>query len=141
MSIQTLCRSANPLGKIMDYVQVCIVGLLNNFVSLNTPYHLPSLPPSFLSQEDIDSMQKELEMWQLENRKHAEALQKEQRYVQQLVCTIPVTRFPSCSITERELQPLRAQLEGLEAKIVEQVHTYVLCSHQWLVGGALKILR
>ncbi len=23
-SIQTLCRSANPLGKIMDYVQVCV---------------------------------------------------------------------------------------------------------------------
>lgn len=73
-SIQTLCKSANPLGKIMDYVQ-----------------------------EDIDSMQKELEMWELENRKHAEAVQREQ------------------SVTELELQPLRAQLEELEAKIVEQV--------------------
>lgn len=73
-SIQTLCKSANPLGKIMDYVQ-----------------------------EDIDSMQKELEMWQVENRKHSEAVEKEQ------------------GITELELQPLRSQLEELEAKIVEQV--------------------
>uniref|UniRef100_A0A8D0HI98 TRAF3-interacting protein 1 n=1 Tax=Sphenodon punctatus TaxID=8508 RepID=A0A8D0HI98_SPHPU len=49
-SIQTLCRSALPLGKIMDYIQ-----------------------------EDMDAMKNELQMWQHENKQHAGALQKEQR--------------------------------------------------------------
>ncbi|XP_065736814.1 TRAF3-interacting protein 1 isoform X1 [Phocoena phocoena] len=49
VSIQTLCRSALPLGKIMDYIQ-----------------------------EDVDAMQNELQLWHSENRQHAEALQKEQ---------------------------------------------------------------
>ncbi|XP_026972698.1 TRAF3-interacting protein 1 isoform X4 [Sagmatias obliquidens] len=49
VSIQTLCRSALPLGKIMDYIQ-----------------------------EDVDAMQNELQLWHSENRQHAEALRKEQ---------------------------------------------------------------
>ncbi|CAH6791937.1 Traf3ip1 [Phodopus roborovskii] len=49
MSIQTLCKSALPLGKIMDYIQ-----------------------------EDVDAMQNELQLWHSENRQHAEALSKEQ---------------------------------------------------------------
>lgn len=49
MSIQTLCKSALPLGKIMDYIQ-----------------------------EDVDAMQNELQLWHSENKQHAEALQKEQ---------------------------------------------------------------
>ncbi|XP_055472582.1 TRAF3-interacting protein 1 isoform X1 [Psammomys obesus] len=48
-SIQTLCKSALPLGKIMDYIQ-----------------------------EDVDAMQNELQLWHSENRQHAEALSKEQ---------------------------------------------------------------
>ncbi|XP_067844055.1 TRAF3-interacting protein 1 isoform X2 [Heptranchias perlo] len=48
-SIQTLCRSALPLGKIMDYIQ-----------------------------EDMDSMQNELSTWRRENKKHAESLLREQ---------------------------------------------------------------
>ena len=51
-SIQTLTRSVNPLGKIMDFVQ-----------------------------EDLDSMQKELEVWKKENGQNQVALQREQRYV------------------------------------------------------------
>lgn len=47
-SIQTLTRSANPLGKIMDYVQ-----------------------------EDLDSMQKELERWKKENKQHQMDLKRE----------------------------------------------------------------
>ncbi|XP_068803844.1 TRAF3-interacting protein 1 isoform X14 [Struthio camelus] len=50
VSIQTLCRSSLPLGKIMDYIQ-----------------------------EDMDAMKNELQMWRHENRQLAEALQKEQR--------------------------------------------------------------
>ncbi|XP_009985268.1 PREDICTED: TRAF3-interacting protein 1, partial [Tauraco erythrolophus] len=49
VSIQTLCRSALMLGRIMDYIQ-----------------------------EDMDAMKNELQMWRQENRQHAEALQKEQ---------------------------------------------------------------
>ncbi|XP_059785067.1 TRAF3-interacting protein 1 isoform X6 [Balaenoptera ricei] len=47
-SIQSLCRSALPLGKIMDYLQ-----------------------------EDVDAMQQELQLWRSESRQHAEALQAE----------------------------------------------------------------
>ncbi|XP_051479758.1 TRAF3-interacting protein 1 isoform X2 [Apus apus] len=47
--IQTLCRSALSLGRIMDYLQ-----------------------------EDMDAMKNELQTWRQENRQHAEALQKEQ---------------------------------------------------------------
>ncbi|KAM8806733.1 TRAF3-interacting protein 1 [Eudromia elegans] len=49
VSIQTLCRSSLPLGKIMDYIQ-----------------------------EDMDAMKNELQMWRHENRQLGEALQKEQ---------------------------------------------------------------
>ncbi|XP_052493485.1 TRAF3-interacting protein 1 [Budorcas taxicolor] len=49
VSIQTLCRSALPLGKIMDYIQ-----------------------------EDVDAMQNELQLWRAESQQHAEALQQEQ---------------------------------------------------------------
>lgn len=49
VSIQTLCRSALPLGKIMDYIQ-----------------------------EDVDAMQNELQLWHSESQQHAEALQQEQ---------------------------------------------------------------
>ncbi|XP_070614543.1 TRAF3-interacting protein 1 [Erythrolamprus reginae] len=48
-SIQTLCRSALPLGKIMDYIQ-----------------------------EDVDAMKNELQTWQNENKELEEILQKEQ---------------------------------------------------------------
>lgn len=50
-SIQTLCRSALPLGKIMDYLQ-----------------------------EDADAMRLELQLWRRENQQHAEALRAEQRW-------------------------------------------------------------
>ncbi|XP_068428121.1 TRAF3-interacting protein 1 isoform X5 [Clinocottus analis] len=49
-SIQTVCRSTLPLGKIMDYIQ-----------------------------EDMDAMQAELHTWRRENKEHAQALLQEQR--------------------------------------------------------------
>ena len=49
-SIQGLTRSANPLGKVMDYVQ-----------------------------EDLDSMQQELDKWRSENAQHALDLKREMR--------------------------------------------------------------
>ncbi|XP_071482744.1 TRAF3-interacting protein 1-like [Diadema antillarum] len=75
-AIQTLTRSANPLGKIMDYLQ-----------------------------EDVDSMQKELELWQRENKEHGLAIKREQ------------------GITDSELEPLQAQLAELDQAIADQVDT------------------
>ncbi|KAF6362332.1 TRAF3 interacting protein 1 [Rhinolophus ferrumequinum] len=49
VSIQTLCKSALPLGKTMDYLQ-----------------------------EDVDAMQHELQLWHSENKQHAETLREEQ---------------------------------------------------------------
>ncbi|XP_047457703.1 TRAF3-interacting protein 1 isoform X2 [Mugil cephalus] len=49
-SIQMVCRSSLPLGKIMDYIQ-----------------------------EDMDAMQAELHTWRRENKEHAQALLQEQR--------------------------------------------------------------
>lgn len=49
-SIQMVCRSSLPLGKIMDYIQ-----------------------------EDMDAMQAELLSWRRENKEHAQALLQEQR--------------------------------------------------------------
>ncbi|XP_036425319.1 TRAF3-interacting protein 1 isoform X5 [Colossoma macropomum] len=72
-SIQTVCRSALPLGKIMDYIQ-----------------------------EDMDSMQNELQSWRRENKEHAQALQQEQR------------------ITDSAVEPLKAELAELEQLIKDQ---------------------
>uniref|UniRef100_A0A8C9PLQ2 TRAF3-interacting protein 1 n=1 Tax=Spermophilus dauricus TaxID=99837 RepID=A0A8C9PLQ2_SPEDA len=73
VSIQTLCKSALPLGKIMDYIQ-----------------------------EDVDAMQNELQLWHMENKQHAEALQKEQ------------------SITDCAVEPLKVELAELEQMIKDQ---------------------
>lgn len=72
-SIQTLCRSALPLGKIMDYIQ-----------------------------EDMDTMQNELQTWRQENRQHAEELLREQ------------------SVTDTAVEPLKTKLVELEQLIKEQ---------------------
>ncbi|KTF82235.1 hypothetical protein cypCar_00034475 [Cyprinus carpio] len=72
-SIQTVCRSALPLGKIMDYIQ-----------------------------EDMDSMQNELQTWRRENKGNAQALLQEQR------------------ITDSVMEPLKAELAELEQLIKDQ---------------------
>ncbi|XP_069119602.1 TRAF3-interacting protein 1-like isoform X2 [Argopecten irradians] len=73
-SIQTLTRSANPLGKIMDYVQ-----------------------------EDLDSMQKELERWKTENKEHVLALKREK------------------GITDKAIEPMKAQLGEVDQAIADQM--------------------
>ncbi|XP_073767868.1 TRAF3-interacting protein 1 isoform X7 [Danio rerio] len=72
-SIQTVCRSALPLGKIMDYIQ-----------------------------EDMDSMQNELQSWRRENKENAQALLQEQR------------------ITDGVVEPLKVELAELEQLIKDQ---------------------
>ncbi|KAK7877243.1 hypothetical protein WMY93_032044 [Mugilogobius chulae] len=72
-SVQSLCRSALPLGKIMDYIQ-----------------------------EDVDSMNAELQQWRSENRRHAQELQEEHR------------------LTQGALLPLQALLQELDSQMQEQ---------------------
>ncbi|CAG2192613.1 IFT54 [Mytilus edulis] len=77
-SIQTLTRSANPLGKIMDYVQ-----------------------------EDLDSMQKELERWKTENKEHQIELKREK------------------GVTDKAVEPLKAQLSEVDQAIKDQLDLIV----------------
>eukprot|EP00743_Colponemidia_sp_Colp-15_P001674 GILK01001830.1.p1 GENE.GILK01001830.1~~GILK01001830.1.p1 ORF type:complete len:562 (-),score=151.20 GILK01001830.1:246-1901(-) len=72
-SIQTLCQSTNPLGKCMDFVH-----------------------------DDIESMNKELDMWRNEYRQASNALDDEIRS------------------TDQTLQPLMDALAAVEEKIQEQ---------------------
>ncbi|OCT63719.1 TRAF3-interacting protein 1 [Xenopus laevis] len=97
-SIQTLCRSALPLGKIMDYLQ-----------------------------EDVDTMQNELQIWRRENNQHAKALLQEQ------------------SVTETAVEPLKAELAELEQLIKEQqdkictMKSNILCNEEKIQKMVLRI--
>merc|ERR1712018_834184 len=71
---QTLTRSANPLGKLMDFLQ-----------------------------EDIDSMQRELETWRNENRELQSKLRAEE------------------NLTQQSIEPLKSHLTELESSIQEQL--------------------
>ena len=77
-------------------------------------------------QEDLDSMEQELEMWRRENSRHADALRREERCVPSLPHLHSHHHHhhpppPPPRITEDELTPLRAQLAELNSKIKEQV--------------------
>jgi len=73
-SIQTLTRSANPLGKLMDFLQ-----------------------------EDVDSMQRELETWREENRNLQAQLRAEEM------------------LTQQSIEPLKNHLVDLEKAVQEQL--------------------
>ncbi|XP_069688001.1 TRAF3-interacting protein 1 isoform X2 [Periplaneta americana] len=74
-SIQTLTRAANPLGKLMDFLQ-----------------------------EDVDSMQRELEMWQRTNKELVSELRMEHGQTQYMT------------------EPLKIRLQQLEHNIEEQLN-------------------
>ena len=67
-------RSANPLGKLMDFLQ-----------------------------EDMDSMERELEMWRSENKDLKLKLKHEEK------------------VTEKSIKPLKAHLIELEMAVQEQL--------------------
>ena len=69
-------------------------------------------------QEDLDSMEQELEMWKKENSQYAETLRREEKYKLKKMIIIIIIY---CRITEDELTPLKEQLTELSAKIDEQV--------------------
>lgn len=54
-------------------------------------------------QEDLDSMQKELQRWKQENKEHALELKRER------------------SITDKAIEPLRAQLTEVDQAIKDQL--------------------
>lgn len=72
MSVQKLCQSTTPLAKIIDYIQ-----------------------------EDMDSMQNELQAWKKENKLHAVRIKEED------------------SITAECIEPLKTELEGLDESIAQ----------------------
>lgn len=73
-AIQLLCQSTNPLGKTMDYLQ-----------------------------EDVDSMNKELEIWKRESSNFKFQAQEQEK------------------ITADTLKPLRERLSQIELSIEDQV--------------------
>lgn len=73
-ALQSTCQSTNPLGKTMDYIQ-----------------------------EDVDSMNKELEMWKRESLNYAKQEQQQQEE------------------TEKSLAPLKIQLKEIDENIDRMV--------------------
>lgn len=104
-SIQTLTRSVNPLGKLMDFLQ-----------------------------EDIDSMQMELAAWRrtyvtakadLKRESRYHAMQNLRIYVFTLFLHFSLFFFLLCafdfSLNETAVQPLKQQLAQIEASIRDHI--------------------
>ena len=100
-SIQTLTRSANPLGKLMDFLQVHA----SSDNGLNNPCEMVRF-----WQEDVDSMQRELDTWKEENQRLSMALKQEE------------------ALTQKSIEPLKLHLQDLDAAIQEQLDRYSLAS-------------
>ncbi|KAL1771143.1 TRAF3-interacting protein 1 isoform X2 [Sigmodon hispidus] len=108
VSIQTLCKSALPLGKIMDYIQ-----------------------------EDVDAMQNELQLWHTENRQHAEALSKEQSITDSAVEPLKA-ELAELEQQIRDQQDricaVKANILKNEEKIQKMVHSINLTSRRQETG-------
>uniref|UniRef100_A0A8D0XA26 TRAF3-interacting protein 1 n=1 Tax=Sus scrofa TaxID=9823 RepID=A0A8D0XA26_PIG len=104
VSIQTLCRSALPLGNIMDYIQ-----------------------------EDVDAMQSELQLWHSENRQHAEALHKEQSITDCAVEPLKAELAELEQLVRDQQDKIRAVKASIlrnEEKIRKMVHSINLSSRR-----------
>ncbi|XP_008827344.1 TRAF3-interacting protein 1 [Nannospalax galili] len=104
VSIQTFCKSALPLGKIMDYIQ-----------------------------EDVDAMQNELQLWHSENKQHAETLSKEQSITDCAVEPLKA-ELAELEQQIREQQDkicaVKANILKNEEKIQKMVHSITLTSRR-----------
>merc|ERR1712079_114696 len=78
-SIQTLTRSANPLGKLMDFLQ-----------------------------EDVDSMQRELDTWRTENKQLQAQLRAEESLTQQSIEPLKVHLAELETAVEEQLDLISA---------------------------------
>ncbi|CAO2625458.1 TRAF3-interacting protein 1, partial [Lemmus lemmus] len=104
VSIQTLCKSALPLGKIMDYIQ-----------------------------EDVDAMQNELQLWHSENRQHAEALSKEQSITDSAVEPLKAELCEleqQIKDQQDKICAIKANILKNEEKIQKMVHSINLTSRR-----------
>lgn len=104
VSIQTLCKSALPLGKIMDYIQ-----------------------------EDVDAMQNELQLWHSENRQHAEALSKEQSITDSAVEPLKAELSEleqQIKDQQDKICAVKANILKNEEKIQKMVHSINLSSRR-----------
>ncbi|XP_050018971.1 TRAF3-interacting protein 1 isoform X4 [Alexandromys fortis] len=104
VSIQTLCKSALPLGKIMDYIQ-----------------------------EDVDAMQNELQLWHSENRQHAEALSKEQSITDSAVEPLKAELSEleqQIKDQQDKICAIKANILKNEEKIQKMVHSINLTSRR-----------
>ncbi|XP_039194747.1 protein O-mannosyl-transferase 2-like [Crotalus tigris] len=102
-SIQALCRSALPLGKIMDYIQ-----------------------------EDVDAMKNELQTWQNENKELEETLRKEQGITDGVVepLKIDLTELDQLIKDEEDkIYTKRANVLRNNEKIQKLVH--IINSRSW----------
>ncbi|XP_005995997.1 TRAF3-interacting protein 1 isoform X2 [Latimeria chalumnae] len=101
-SIQTLCRSALPLGKIMDYIQ-----------------------------EDMDAMNNELQGWRRENKEHAAALLREQSITDSAVEPLK-TELAELEQQIRDQQDkncaIKANILKNEEKIQKMISSINFCS-------------
>ncbi|XP_072293795.1 TRAF3-interacting protein 1 [Eucyclogobius newberryi] len=94
-SVQTICRSVLPLGKIMDYLQ-----------------------------EDMDAMSAELQHWRHENQEHAQALQEEQRLTEGALLPLKTELLELDSLIQ-EQQAQNAALRCSICKNEERLHKMV----------------
>ncbi|KAM7339709.1 hypothetical protein ACRRTK_000324 [Alexandromys fortis] len=109
VSIQTLCKSALPLGKIMDYIQ-----------------------------EDVDAMQNELQLWHSENRQHAEALSKEQSITDSAVEPLKAELSEleqQIKDQQDKICAIKANILKNEEKIQKMVHSINLTSRRKAVSN------
>ena len=91
-SIQTLTKSAHPLGKLMDFLQEDVDSM-----------QVGLTPPPGPARLNIIFDQRELEQWKGENQSLSLQLKKEE------------------SLTAQTLQPLAATLEDLTAAVNDQL--------------------
>ena len=94
-AIQTVVRSTDPLGKVMDY-----------------------------NQEDLDSMFKEYEHWNEEYDSYGAQLADQTEYVESECVPVPRGETALtwvCRMTSRSLEPLVDKLAQLDEEIAEQL--------------------
>ncbi|XP_006866887.1 PREDICTED: TRAF3-interacting protein 1 [Chrysochloris asiatica] len=103
-SIQALCKSALPLGKIMDYIQ-----------------------------EDMDAMHNELQLWHSESRQHAEALHAEQSITDGTVEPLKAELVELEQLIKEQQDKIcavKANILKNEEKIQRMVHSINLSSRR-----------
>ncbi|KAJ3189556.1 ATP synthase subunit O, mitochondrial [Irineochytrium annulatum] len=96
-SIQVLCRNTNPLSKTMDYMQ-----------------------------EDVDSMNKELELWRSENKKYRAALDFESKETAEAIAPLDA----KLKSIDTSIEDLLEKISNSKAAIIQKTE-----KHIWLTSN------